>query len=124
MTALSLAPAARVLQRNLWVYRRTWRGMSGDFQGNLTVDGDDVIRELLVVNLKMEGHEAVTAVDGAEALRVVVDRPPDVILLDINMPGINGLEALPLLRQAAEQVRDSKPPLQQAQHQGSTSSPS
>ena len=58
----------------------------------LVVEDDHVIRELLVVNLKMEGHEAVTAVDGAEALRVVVDRPPDVVLLDMMLPGVDGWE--------------------------------
>jgi CheY-like chemotaxis protein len=58
----------------------------------LVVEDDHVIRELLVVNLKMEGHEAVTAVDGAEALAAVDDRAPDVILLDMMLPGIDGWE--------------------------------
>ena len=51
-----------------------------------------MIRELLVVNLKMEGHDAATAVDGAEALQAVVDRAPDVVLLDMMLPGVDGWE--------------------------------
>jgi CheY-like chemotaxis protein len=58
----------------------------------LVVEDDHVIRELLVVNLKMEGHETVTAVDGGEALAAVEARAPDVILLDMMMPGIDGWE--------------------------------
>ncbi|HSJ44149.1 MAG TPA: response regulator [Euzebyales bacterium] len=58
----------------------------------LVVEDDHVIRELLVVNLKMEGHDAATAVDGAEALQAVVDRAPDVVLLDMMLPGVDGWE--------------------------------
>lgn len=58
----------------------------------LVVEDDHVIRELLVVNLRMEGHETVTAVDGGEALAAVEARAPDVILLDMMMPGIDGWE--------------------------------
>ncbi len=64
----------------------------------LVVEDDHVIRELLVVNLKMEGHEAVTAIDGAEALRVVADPPPDVVLLDMMLPGVDGWEVAARLK--------------------------
>jgi DNA-binding NarL/FixJ family response regulator len=45
------------------------------------------------------------AADGSECLRVAQALQPDVILLDINMPGVNGLDALPLLRQSAPNSR-------------------
>lgn len=64
----------------------------------LVVEDDHVIRELLVVNLKMEGHEAVTAVDGSEALRAVADRAPDVVLLDMMLPGVDGWEVAARLK--------------------------
>ena len=57
-----------------------------------------MIRELLVVNLKMEGHDAVTAVDGSEALRAVADRAPDVVLLDMMLPGVDGWEVAARLK--------------------------
>ncbi len=56
----------------------------------LVVDDDAVIRELLVVNLEMEGHEPVTAQDGAEALEAVAACPPDLLLLDVMMPAVSG----------------------------------
>lgn len=64
----------------------------------LVVEDDHVIRELLVVNLKMEGHEAVTAVDGAQALAAVEEQPPDVILLDMMLPGVDGWEVTARLK--------------------------
>jgi len=64
----------------------------------LVVEDDHVIRELLVVNLKMEGHDAVTAVDGSEALRAVADRAPDVVLLDMMLPGVDGWEVAARLK--------------------------
>lgn len=64
----------------------------------LVVEDDHVIRELLVVNLKMEGHEAVTAVDGAEALRAVAEHAPDVVLLDMMLPGVDGWEVAARLK--------------------------
>ena len=56
----------------------------------LVVEDDHVIRELLVVNLTMEGHEPITAVDGAEALVMIEDERPDVVLLDMMLPGVDG----------------------------------
>jgi DNA-binding response OmpR family regulator len=78
--------------------------LAGDRKGEvgvarvLVVEDDHVIRELLVVNLKMEGHEAVTAVDGSEALRAVADRAPDVVLLDMMLPGVDGWEVAARLK--------------------------
>ena len=56
----------------------------------MAVDDDPVIRGLLEVNLEMEGHEVVTAVDGQDALEKVRADPPDLILLDVMMPNVDG----------------------------------
>ena len=64
----------------------------------LVVEDDHVIRELLVVNLKMEGHEPVTAADGHEALDAVARTHPDVVLLDMMLPGLDGWEVTSRLK--------------------------
>lgn len=58
----------------------------------MAVDDDHVIRGLLEVNLEMEGHDVVTAVDGRDALDKVAADPPELILLDVMMPDVNGWE--------------------------------
>lgn len=57
----------------------------------LIVEDDPVQRDLLRQVLREEGHDAVTADDGAEALRFVAWRQPDVILLDLMMPVVDGI---------------------------------
>lgn len=64
----------------------------------LVVEDDHVIRELLVVNLTMEGHETVTAVDGVQALAAVAADRPDVVLLDMMLPGVDGWEVTARLK--------------------------
>lgn len=64
----------------------------------MAVDDDPVIRGLLEVNLEMEGHDVVTAVDGRDALDKVQADPPDLILLDVMMPNVNGWEAATALK--------------------------
>lgn len=57
----------------------------------LVVDDNKVIRQLIRVNLELEGFEVVTAADGAECLDVVHDVRPDVVTLDVVMPRLDGL---------------------------------
>ncbi|WP_244501213.1 response regulator [Streptomyces sp. TP-A0874] len=57
----------------------------------LVVDDNKVIRQLIRVNLELEGFEVVTAADGAECLDIVHDVRPDVITLDVVMPRLDGL---------------------------------
>ena len=64
----------------------------------LAVDDDDVIRGLLQVNLEMEGHDVMTAVDGRDALEKVAQRRPDLILLDVMMPNVSGWEVVEQLK--------------------------
>jgi CheY-like chemotaxis protein len=64
----------------------------------MAVDDDHVIRGLLEVNLEMEGHDVVTAVDGQDALDKVAADPPDLILLDVMMPNVNGWQVAEALK--------------------------
>ncbi|MEU2562153.1 response regulator [Streptomyces longispororuber] len=64
----------------------------------LVVDDNKVIRQLIRVNLELEGFEVVTAADGAECLDVVHQVRPDVVTLDVVMPRLDGLRAAARLR--------------------------
>ena len=59
----------------------------------LVVDDNDDIREMLAVLLGMNGYHVVVAADGEEAVAVADDEKPDVILMDVMMPRLNGLDA-------------------------------
>jgi two-component system, OmpR family, response regulator MprA len=56
----------------------------------LVVDDHLDMREALAMVLRSEGYRAVTAIDGSEALDMVTREPPDLILLDYAMPGLDG----------------------------------
>ncbi len=64
----------------------------------LVVDDDDVIRQLITVNLELEGFEVSTAVDGQDCLDKVKDVDPIVVTLDVMMPRLDGWEAADQLR--------------------------
>ena len=56
----------------------------------LVVDDDEVIRQLIAVNLTLEGFDVATAVDGQDCLDKVGAIKPDVITLDVMMPRLDG----------------------------------
>ena len=60
----------------------------------LIVDDEPEILDLLMAYFLMSRFEVETATNGPDALVTVSQQRPDVVLLDINMPGMNGLEAL------------------------------
>jgi CheY-like chemotaxis protein len=64
----------------------------------LVVDDEEPIRQLLSVMLAGEGYEVQTAGSGEEALAAVRNEKPDVMLLDINLPGMDGFKVLEALR--------------------------
>lgn len=68
----------------------------------LVVDDDEVIRQLIEVNLTLEGFDVVTAVDGQECLEKAVKAKPDVITLDVMMPRLDGWETAVQLRSNPE----------------------
>jgi diguanylate cyclase (GGDEF)-like protein len=64
----------------------------------LVADDDPEIVKLIALNLRMEGYDVVTAHDGEEALRVVHEQMPALVLLDIMMPKIDGFEVCERIR--------------------------
>ena len=68
----------------------------------LVVDDDEVIRQLIAVNLQLEGFEVETAVDGQDCLDNVADIDPDVITLDVMMPRLDGWETAVQLRRSPD----------------------
>ena len=64
----------------------------------LVVDDDVKIVELVKLYLKRDGYQVITAYDGNEALRLAREAHPDLIVLDIMLPGIDGLEICRALR--------------------------
>jgi DNA-binding response OmpR family regulator len=59
----------------------------------LVVEDDEEIRELLRMQLEMEGFAVLTVTNGAEAINAARGQKPDIILMDIKMPVMNGVEA-------------------------------
>ena len=70
----------------------------------LVVDDEDGVADLLVDALTLGGYRARRARDGQEALRVLREISPDVILLDVNMPGLNGFEVLERIRAKGDET--------------------
>ncbi|MFD6174213.1 response regulator [Streptomyces coeruleorubidus] len=83
-------------------YSRVVPGASGRV---LVVDDNKVIRQLIRVNLELEGLEVVTAADGAECLDVVHQVRPDLVTLDVAMPRLDGIRTAARLR-ADPRTRD------------------
>ena len=71
----------------------------------LAADDDPLIRELIQFRLERSGYEVVTAEDGDEALRLARERHPDLVVLDVMMPGLNGYEVTRSLRADEETKR-------------------
>ena len=68
----------------------------------LVVEDDATIRETLAFNLKKEGYAVTSAADGAAALTQARSTRPDLILLDLMLPELSGLELTRILRQEAD----------------------
>ncbi|MHB8669780.1 MAG: response regulator [Acidimicrobiales bacterium] len=68
----------------------------------LAVDDEEDILEIIRVNLELEGHQVALAHDGADALSQIEERRPDLILLDVMMPGLDGWEVLTRLKHSPE----------------------
>ncbi|HEY6839190.1 MAG TPA: sigma-54 dependent transcriptional regulator [Geobacteraceae bacterium] len=70
----------------------------------MVVDDEHLIRWSLEQNLKKQGYDVLTAGNGEEALRLVREEQPDLVLLDIQLPGITGLEVLERVKEIDEEI--------------------
>ncbi len=70
----------------------------------LIVEDDRSLRDGLALNLKASGYQVLTAGDGTEGLRRAFDDAPDLVVLDIMLPGLSGLEILRELREHQVEV--------------------
>jgi two-component system alkaline phosphatase synthesis response regulator PhoP len=68
----------------------------------LYADDDLDIQEIIKGILTKEGYEVIIAKDGIEALKLIQEKKPDVVLLDYLMPGLNGTQVLEALRKSPE----------------------
>jgi DNA-binding response OmpR family regulator len=64
----------------------------------LVAEDDEDILDLVVFDLESEGYDVLTARDGQEAVALALERHPDLVLLDVAMPGLDGYEVTRRLR--------------------------
>ncbi len=65
----------------------------------LVVEDDDTMRELLRLHLSSAGYAVRAAADGVEAGHAILERVPDLLITDVNMPHMNGFELVAALRE-------------------------
>jgi two-component system OmpR family response regulator len=70
----------------------------------LVVDDEEYIRDLVTSSLRLAGFAARAAPDGSQALAAVANNPPDLVVLDVRMPGIDGFEVCRNLRASGNDV--------------------
>ena len=70
----------------------------------LVVDDEESIRFLYREELEDEGYRVILAADGEEALRKLQREKPDLITLDIRMPGLDGIEVLQRIRESDKEI--------------------
>ena len=68
----------------------------------LVADDDADVRELVVFRLERAGYEVITAADGEEALELALAAPPDLCVIDVMMPKLDGYEVTERLRATPE----------------------
>ena len=70
----------------------------------LVIDDDEIVREVLVEHLENEGHNVIACSNGYRGLEIFKNEKFDLVILDLIMPGINGLEVL-------KEIKRFSPPL-------------
>ena len=70
----------------------------------LVVDDEHLIRWSLEQSLKKQGYEVVTAASGEDALKLVQEDAPELMLLDIQLPGMDGLEVLERVKEVDSEI--------------------
>jgi len=64
----------------------------------LIVDDEPALVKVVSIKLRVSGYEVITALNGHEALSLIKSEKPDIVLLDVIMPGMDGFEVLQRLR--------------------------
>ena len=67
----------------------------------LVVDDDETIRRTLRINLRARGYEVEEVASGRDALSTLEDAPPDLVILDLGLPDLDGVEVLRRLRRTS-----------------------
>lgn len=70
----------------------------------LLIEDDEVLRDLCLTKLQKENFEVSSAIDGQEGLRKIAQERPDLVLLDIILPGIDGFEVLKQMRNSTASI--------------------
>lgn len=60
----------------------------------LVVDDEDIVRKLLLDTLPVDGYQVKTAIDGADAIKQIENEPFEIVITDLKMPGMSGMELL------------------------------
>jgi len=68
----------------------------------LVVDDEPTVREVVVGYLRRDGHDVSEAPDGTRALELLDAEPPDLVVLDMMLPGVNGLDVLRRVRAVSD----------------------
>ena len=71
----------------------------------LIIDDDSLVRDALVLMLEHEGHEVMEAANGREAIRIIREWQPDLVITDIIMPETDGFETIRELRNTAAELK-------------------
>lgn len=83
--------------------------MSKDPKSILVVDDNEDIRNLLSLMLQSEGYVVYLASSGAESLEIIKNNNVDLVLLDVMMPGLSGLEVLSAIRSNKDKKKSALP---------------
>ena len=78
--------------------------MSSDKNKILVVDDEESIHLLYREELEDEGYQVISAMNGEDALKLFESEQPDLVILDINMPGMDGIEVLRQMKQMKPNV--------------------
>ena len=101
VSLLTITPVWRRL-----VHREATRAGRGVMAAVLVVDDDPTVREVVITYLTKAGHTVTSAGDGNEALESIAQTPPELVVLDLMLPGIDGLEVCRRLRETQRHPRD------------------
>ena len=68
----------------------------------LVVDDEEDIRTLLTTSFESQGYQIISAADGTQGWEMLKNHKPDLLITDINMPGIDGIELLKKVREDSD----------------------